>query len=361
MSNFKNHLAALQKDIMIDGKLDQLGWKPCFQQQLSAEELEDSTVARVGTHFGSHVICHVGNGDFSIPVERLKSCGDLVAGDWILLDSASGSGIRRLDRESLICRKSAGEKAQTQLISANIDSLFIVSSCNNDFNPSRLERYLALARESRISPIVVLTKADLDSNSEQVRREAEKLMSGLLVETIDARDPASVESLVHWCRAGQTVALVGSSGVGKSTLAMTLGAGVIATQGIREDDSKGRHTTTTRSIHCLHAGGVLIDTPGMRELQLVECETGLAEVFDDIAEIAKLCRFRDCDHDGEPGCAVAAAIGEGELNPRRLRSYRKLQAEQLRNSQSLHERRGQSKKMGQYYKAIQATKRQRFD
>ena len=148
------------------------------------------------------------------------------------------------------------------------------------------------------------------------------------METVDARSSPQVESLADWCRVGQTVALVGSSGVGKSTLAMTLGAGDLETQEIRDDDSKGRHTTTARCIHRLDAGGLLIDTPGMRELRLTECDTGVAEVFEEIIVLADSCRYRDCSHTGEPGCAVRASIESGELDERRLKNYRKLQSEQ---------------------------------
>ena len=142
---------------------------------------------------------------------------------------------------------------------------------------------------------------------------------------------------------------------------MTLGAGELETQGIREDDSKGRHTTTARSIYHLDAGGLIIDTPGMRELQLADCEDGVAEVFDEIVELSKSCRFRDCTHQGEPGCAVQASIERGELEPRRFKSFRKLQSEQARNSMSLREQRDKSRKQGQFYKSVLASKRRRRD
>ncbi|TWT80540.1 putative ribosome biogenesis GTPase RsgA [Planctomycetes bacterium CA13] len=331
-------------------QLGKIGWKTCFSAHLTEEQERNAFPVRVGAHFGRRILCLTGSEEIALPIEQLDVCGELAVGDWLLLDNESRRGVSRLPRESLISRKAAGVKSQTQLIAANVDTLFIVCSCNHDFNQSRLERYLALASESHVNPIVVLSKADLCEDRDSLRQQASQLISGLIVETVDARDSGDMEPLAYWCRSGQTVALVGSSGVGKSTLAMSLGAGPISTQGIREDDSKGRHTTTVRSIHCLSAGGVLIDTPGMRELQLADCEEGVAEVFDEVVSLAEDCHFRDCSHQGELGCAIAAAIESGELDARRLRNYLKLNAEQARNAQSIHERREQDKKLGQFYK-----------
>lgn len=344
--------------------LKPLGWKSCFELQLSATEVFGRSIVRIGAHFGSQVLYLTDDPDFgesevTVPIGWTESCGAMAVGDWVLVDSQSHRAVRRLDRETLITRKAAGHKSQTQLIAANVDTLFIVCSCNHDFNLGRLERYLAVATEAGVNPIVVLTKSDLCDDADSTRKQASRLMSGLLVETIDARDALQTQSLALWCGVGQTVALVGSSGVGKSTLATSLGAGPLQTQTIREDDSKGRHTTTIRSIHRLDAGGVLIDTPGMRELQLAECEQGVDEVFDEIIELAQSCRFRDCSHQDEPECAVQSAIEAGRLDPRRLTSYRKLQSEQARNSQSLREQRHQSRKRGQFYKSVISEKRHR--
>lgn len=337
-----------------------LGWKPCFECQLLETE-GNLLVVRVGAHHGSHLICMSQSGEFTLPTLLSESCGDVAVGDWLLLEPQSRRGVRRLERESLVARKAAGGRVRKQLIAANLDSLFIVCSCNHDFNLSRLERYLALAAEANVTPVVVLTKSDLHKDPASLGQQASQLKSGLIVETVDARDPTHVQALGHWCSQGQTVALVGSSGVGKSTLAMSLGASQIATQGIRDDDSKGRHTTTARSIHRLRAGGLLIDTPGMRELQLTDCEDGVAEVFEEIVDLAESCRFRDCTHQGEPDCAVQAAIDRGELASRRLKNYFKLQSEQARNSRTLHEQRHESRKLGKYYKSVQASKRQQRD
>ena len=299
--------------------------------------------------------------EFSLPVGLIAKCGDVTVGDWLLLEPDTHRGVQRLERETLIARKAAGSQVKTQLIAANLDTLFVVSSCNHDFNPARLERYLALASEAGVNPVVILTKSDLCEDPDLLRQQASQLKAGLIVETLDARSPSQAIKLADWCGPGQTVGIVGSSGVGKSTLAMSLGTGPLDTQGIREVDSKGRHTTTARSIHRLDAGGLLVDTPGMRELQLADCEAGLIDVFDEIVSLAQTCRFRDCSHTKEPGCAVQAAIDEGELDPRRLKSFLKLQSEQARNARSLREERHESRKLGKFYKSVVSAKRGQRD
>ncbi|WP_205944697.1 ribosome small subunit-dependent GTPase A [Pelagibius litoralis] len=280
-------------------------------------------------------------------------------GDWLLLDRETFRPRRLLQRKSLFKRRAAGTGRKLQLIAANVDTLFIVSSCNQDFNTARLERYLALAREAEVTPVIVLTKADLTDLPEDFARAAAKLLPGLLVEVLDARDPDSVACLADWCARGETVALVGSSGVGKSTLINTLsGANRIATQSIREDDDKGRHTTSARVLHRLPAGGWLLDTPGMRELQLTDVKTGLEEVFADVVVLARMCRFADCRHEAEPGCAVLAAVDAGTLDAERLKRWRKLAAEEARNTENLAERRARDRAFGKMVKGVMRDKRQ---
>ncbi len=292
-----------------------------------------------------------------MPVSLTEACGGIAVGDWVLMDSATKRFLRRLDRNTVIRRMAAGEAAREQVIAANIDALLIVSSCNQEFNLSRLERYLAVALESGAIPVVVLTKADLCGEAAGLRKQVERLHAGLVVETIDARCPEQAGVLEYWCRTGQTIALVGSSGVGKSTLANTLGVGHLLTATIREGDDKGRHTTTSRSMHRVRFGGWLIDNPGMREFQVVGCEQGVEDLFQDMFQLAKQCRFRDCQHTGDAGCALAAAVENGVLESRRLRSFLKLQSEQARNSETLADRRENDRKRGRFYKSIIEGKR----
>lgn len=344
---------------MNDQKLLPIGWKACFQQQVSPDEAESALVARVTAHYGSQILLLGENGEFRVPVQLGEAAGEVAVGDWLLLEAESQRAIKRLERQTLLYRKAAGEEVKPQLIAANIDTIFIVSSCNEDFNLSRIERYLALALQAEALPIVVLTKADLCDSTVDLRRQVERLHTGLLVETLDARDKVQVEILNSWCGPGQSVALLGSSGVGKSTLANALGHAGQATGGIREHDGKGRHVTTARSLHLLPAGGVLVDNPGMRELQLADCEEGITDLFEDVIEIAKQCRFHNCHHEGDAGCAVDAALESGEIDERRVTSFKKLLAEQAHNSRSLAERRDRDRKTGKLYKSIQAVKRHR--
>ena len=336
--------------------LHALGWKPFFERQLKSPDTDCFLVGRVSGHFGSQVHLLTENGEQKVASQLADSCGDIAVGDWVLVESGSYRFLKRLDRLTELSRKAAGEVVERQLIAANIDTLFIVSSCNQEFNLSRLERYLALALEAGATPVVVLTKSDLCSSPHPFRQAAERLHPGLLVETLDARDARQAAVLTEWCGVGQTVALLGSSGVGKSTLANTMGVGNLETAEIRENDSKGRHTTTARSLHRTAAGGWLVDTPGMRELQLTECADGVAELFDDVLQFASQCRFRDCRHLEDEGCAVVAAVAAGELEQRRLTNYLKLQSEQARNSQTLMERRQTSRERGRMFRTIMANK-----
>jgi ribosome biogenesis GTPase len=248
-------------------------------------------------------------------------------GDWVLLAPDRGTVVRLLDRKSLLLRRAVARTHELQPMAANVDTMFLVTSCNEEFNVARMERYLALALEAGVQPVVVLTKADEAPSPQDFMRAAAGLMRDVPVELVDARDPDTLRGVRRWCAEGQTVALLGSSGVGKSTLVNSLaGAAVQQTRAIRAADAKGRHTTTHRSLHLLPDGGLLVDNPGMRELTLADVESGLERLFADVAELAAQCRFGDCRHEAEPGCAVQAAIAAGELDPRRLDSYRKLGA-----------------------------------
>jgi ribosome biogenesis GTPase len=265
----------------------------------------------------------------------------------------AGRVVRLLARRSCLSRRGAGTGAETRLIAANIDTLMVVTSCNADSDEARLERYLALA-EAGCAPVVVLTRADLAAPAPFVAR-AERLARGLAVVAVD-ETRLDAGRLRDWCRAGQTVAPAGSSGTGKTTLTNALTGAGERTAGIREDDAKGRHTTTARALRPMAGGGWIIDTPGMRALRLADAGDGIDAVFDDVTELAERCRFGDCAHEAEPGCAVRAAIEAGELDEGRLARWRKLRREDRRNSETLAEARARDKGFG---KMVRGVKRER--
>jgi len=279
--------------------------------------------------------------------------GPVTVGDWLLVDGTGQRIIQLLDRSSLFRRRAPGTDRREQLIAANVDTLFIVSSCNQDFNEARLERYLAIGRDAGVMSLIVLTKADLCDDSADFARRAVRLAPGLIVETVNALEPDSLACLEAWLGSGQTIALLGSSGVGKSTLTNTLrGMSDIATQETRADDDRGRHTTTARQLHQLPGGAWLMDTPGMRELQLTDVQAGLDDVFAEISGLAAMCRFADCTHDAEPGCAVQAAVLNGRVDASRVKRWHKLIREEAYNRESIAERRARDKSTGRLYKTI---------
>lgn len=328
--------------------LAQLGWNPFFQQQLSVDELENSHIARVLEQHRTRYLIQSATQQLSLHIN--VNMPPLTVGDWLLIDTDKRF-IRVLDRLTLLSRKAAGSKVAEQLIAANVNSLFIVNALNHDFNLSRIERYLALAHESGCEPVIVLTKQDCCANVDDYLQQLQTLDPLLMVESVNSLDAQSVEKLHRWCKTGQTVAFVGSSGVGKSTLVNTLmHKPLLLTAQAREDDDKGRHTTTSRALFVMTSGGILLDTPGIRELKIADCEKGLNEAFNDISELARQCRFSDCRHQSEPGCMVQKALQQGVIDERRLTNFFKLLSEQKRNGASLAERRCADKNLTKFYK-----------
>lgn len=322
--------------------LERLGWGPAFASQIDADALTATPPVRVVAVHRSGLQVAGDGIDETIPPGL-----EATVGDWLLYDRARPRSSRVLERKSLIKRRAPGTGREVQLIAANIETVFVVTSCNADFNVARLERYVALAFEAGIDPVIVLTKADLTDDSAPYVQEALKISDRVPVVALDARGEEPAEALVDWCKPGQTVAFLGSSGVGKSTLTNALlGKQAIATQGIREDDAKGRHTTTARELRVTRSGCLVLDTPGMRELQLTDAATGIADVFEDIGALAARCRFTDCEHETEPGCAILDAVEGCSLDPARLARWRKLQAEDAFNSASLAERREKDRAFG---------------
>jgi len=259
--------------------------------------------------------------------------GDLPAvGDWVAVAArpAEGTGTIQaiLPRRTKFSRKVAWSASEEQVVAANVDTVFLLTSLNEDLNLRRLERYLTLAWESGAQPVVVLTKTDLATDVAQKVLEVEAIAFGVPVHAISSLTGDGLDVVRSYIRPGETVALLGSSGVGKSTLVNTLvGKEILAVQEIRESDGEGRHTTTHRQLVPLPDGGLVLDTPGMRELQLWESADGFEEAFADVEELASRCRFNDCAHGTEPGCAIQEALEQGTLDAERWASYTKLQRE----------------------------------
>jgi ribosome biogenesis GTPase / thiamine phosphate phosphatase len=282
-----------------------------------------------------------------LPLVATDEEGRATTGDWLAVEPQSQRIKAIYPRTSLFKRRRAGTTARTQLIAANVDTVLIVTSANQDFNVARVERYLAIALEAGVTPVIVITKADLADDVADYVQRAEHVRHGIFVEAVDARSPEVTRKLSPWLGRGQTIALLGSSGVGKSTIVNSLlGQPVQDTSGIREDDAHGRHTTTGRSLHRMLTGAWLMDTPGMRELQIIDAGEGIAQVFDDVAAFALACRFSDCTHQSEPGCAIRAALESGALDADRLRRYQKLLREERYNSEQIHEAHVRNKKFG---------------
>ena len=283
--------------------------------------------------------------------------GDIPAvGDWVLCVNSPHDGVARIDavlpRRSAFRRRAAGSRPGAQVVAANVDTVFIATSLNGDLNPRRLERYVVMGRESGAEPVVLLTKADLAGDLvAEPAASAGSLEAELRVAVValSARTGAGLEAVAGWFAPGRTLALVGSSGVGKSTLLNRLaGEELMVTREVREDDGRGRHTTTHRAIFRLAGGALMLDTPGMRELGVWDADEGVDETFAEIVELASRCRFADCSHRLEPGCAARAAVESGRLDERRLKSYRRL-AHELAEQPATPQRRERAR---QFQKAV---------
>jgi ribosome biogenesis GTPase / thiamine phosphate phosphatase len=318
--------------------LDQLGWDPFFDRQIADDERARWTPARVIWEGREQYRVSTGNVERPLQLpgrfrHAAQTRADLPAvGDWVLVAMRSDDDRvaihRTLARRSQFSRAAAGRSTEQQVVAANVDTALIVTSFNLDFNLRRIERYLALAWESGARPVIVVNKADLCADRERWRIEIDSVAQGVPMLATSALHGEGMTELDELVRHSGTTVLLGSSGVGKSTLINALiGDHTQSVLPTRDADDRGRHSTTARQLFCLPRGGVLIDTPGMRELQLWDADAGLDRVFADILALAAACRFRDCSHDGEPGCAVTDAVERQDLPADRLDSYRRLQRE----------------------------------
>jgi ribosome biogenesis GTPase len=318
-------------------QLSSLGWDSIFASSFETHAREGLVPARVTADLGPLFRLMGADGErLGEPSGRLRhgaaSRAELPAvGDWVAVRPQPGARAvihAVLPRRTCFSRKTAGATVEQQVVAANVDTVFLMTGLDGDFNPRRIERALLLAWESGATPVVVLNKADLCDDVDARVREVEALALGVPVVVVSAAEGAGLRALEAWLAPGRTVALLGSTGVGKSTLTnRLLGEERQATRAVRAGDDRGRHTTTRRELIALPGGAVLLDTPGMRELSLWAGDEGLRAAFDDVETLARGCAFRDCSHQAEPRCAVRAAVSDGRLPGERLASYFKLQAE----------------------------------
>lgn len=324
--------------------------------QLDIDELETHTPARITEVHRDRVNALSEIGPLELTLDPGITTAAVAVGDWVLCLPQQHRLTRVLERQTELSRGTEYHTGEKQLIAANLDTLFITTSCNNDFNAARLERYLALAHDALITPVILITKADQTDDPESYADQAKALGRNLEVIVLNAKGDGVTDVLAPWCGNGQTIALTGSSGVGKTTIANALTGGAALTQDIREDDARGRHTTTARSLHRMKAGGWLIDTPGMRGLGVAEVAYGIDATFPEISEAAAMCKFRDCAHETEPGCAVQAAIAAGEIDPDRLRRFNKLKRENAQATETIAQARDRNRKFGKMVKGAMQTK-----
>ncbi|BAZ48689.1 hypothetical protein NIES4103_12980 [Nostoc sp. NIES-4103] len=318
--------------------LNGLGWSDFFAHSFEPYRQQGFSVGRVAIGYRNTYTLYSEQGELSAEItgklrHRATQPQEFPAvGDWVVIRVRESEGRATiheiLPRKSKFSRKTVGSKTEEQIVAANVDTIFLVSGLDGDFNPRRIERYLILAWESGANPVIVLNKADLCNSLEECLAQVEAVAIGVPIVVLSATNGQGLDALQPYLKPGQTVALLGSSGVGKSTITNQLkGKAVQAVQAVRQGDDRGRHTTTQRELILLPTGGLIMDTPGMREIQIWSGDDGLQETFADIETLIQKCRFRNCQHNHEPGCAVQQALAEGKLDYSRFLSYQKLQKE----------------------------------
>ena len=340
--------------------LTQYGWSDGLQRDFATYAAEGLKAGRVivQQRGGYRLITEAGEADAKAAGRLMKSAEEMArpaVGDWVAYEPRKApepAFIQHvLPRATAFVRKAAGRGTHAQVVAANVDVAFLVTSLNSDLNLRRLERYLATAHESGARPVIVLTKADLAEDVAERVAEVEAIAQGAPVLAIAAKRGEGLEAVAEHLEPGKTAVLLGMSGAGKSTLLNALaGSERMSTGEIREGDERGRHTTTHRELVLLPSGGLILDTPGMRELALWEADAGVSTLFSDIETLEAECRFSDCRHEGEPGCAVRAALADGRLDAGRWASFRKLQAELA------HERRKEDPRAAQENRRLWASR-----
>ncbi|MGA1868020.1 MAG: ribosome small subunit-dependent GTPase A [bacterium] len=345
--------------------LYELGLSNWFQERIDAAKLKDFKIARVITvNKESYVIKNEINDVFAEITGKLMFTADSpldypTVGDWVYaqyLDNDTFAVIHEiLPRKSILKRKTAGKKIEFQLIAANIDTAFIIQSLDSNYNLRRLERYLVMIHESAIDPIILLSKSDLLSPIDQEKKieEIRTVMPAIQIIAFSNINNSGIERVKKLLICGKTYCLLGSSGVGKTTLLNTLlEEELFETQAVREKDGKGKHTTARRQLINLHNNAMIIDTPGMRELGTIGSESGIHETFDEIAELSYKCRYKDCSHTQETGCAVLAALKNGTIPEKRYQNYIKMHKESVYNEMSYCEKRHRDKQFGKFIKSV---------